>query len=208
LLAPLWLRVWQRSATVKSFLGRVAWLSPLACWGLAAYMGYQWLAFDQPLAWAHAHGQWHMRPEVSWGEKFRALATLEPLRAVYRATSPAYWRLHPPAYRLPVFSLCAANPILFIATWGLLFWGVRRRWLNAAEFLLAVALILIPYASRGYEMCMLSTGRFLAVIVPVYLVLGNQLSRWPAPLVAGLLAASGALVLVYAALFASGYPLI
>jgi hypothetical protein len=208
LLGPLLLHVWRQSASVLGFLARMAWLGPLACWGLAAYMSYQFVAFDQPLAWAQAHGQWHMRPDVPWGEKVRALATFEPLRAVYRAGSPAYWRWHPPPHRWPVFSLCAANPLYFVGTCGLLLWGARQRWLTAAELLLAVGLVLVPYSSRGYEMCMISTGRFMAVIFPVHLVLGNEFVRWPAPLVAGLLAASGTFVLIYAALFAAGYPLL
>jgi hypothetical protein len=89
-----------------------------------------------------------------------------------------------------------------------LLWGAYRRWLNAAELLLAAGLVAVSYGGRGYEMCMVSTARFTAVVFPVYLVLGNLFSRWPASLVAGLLAASSALVILYAALFAAGYPLL
>jgi hypothetical protein len=46
-------------------------------------------------------------------------------------------------------------------------------------------------------------GRFTAVVVPMYLVLGRLLARLPAPLAAALLCLSGFFLAAYAALFAA-----
>jgi hypothetical protein len=208
LLLPLVLQLWQRSGGLARFTMRLMWVTSLACWGLAGYLLYQYLAFGEPLAFATAHSHWRYRPPVPFSEKLWALVTLEPLCRVFDENCQACWKWHTHVYRMPLVSLAAANPVYFLLTCALIAWGACRRWLNSSEVLLAGALIAISYAGRGYEMCMLSMGRFMAVVFPAYLVLGNLFSRWPPPLVAAFLTASGALLLLYAALFAAGYPLI
>ncbi len=48
-------------------------------------------------------------------------------------------------------------------------------------------------------------GRFAAVVFPQYLVLGQIMSRMPAPIAAMILAISGFFLGCYAAFFAAGY---
>ena len=66
----------------------------------------------------------------------------------------------------------------------------------------------IPYCSKSYDMAFLGMGRFVGAIVPMHLVLGQILSRMPAPLAAVALSLSAALLAAYAALFAAGYTII
>jgi hypothetical protein len=208
LLLPLVLHLWQHSGGPRRFAVRLVWLTPLACWGFAGFLIYQYLAFGEPFAFATAHSHWRFRPPVPLSEKLWALATLEPICRVFDESCLGCWKWHTHVYRTPLVSLVAANPVYFLSTCALIAWGACRRWLNSGEVLLAGALIAVSYGGRSHEMCMASMGRFMAVVFPVYLVLGKLFSRWPPPLVAAFLTASGAFVLLYAALFAAGYPLI
>lgn len=207
LLLPLADHVWQRTRHAGRFVGRMAYLGPVACWGLIAFMAYQYAAFDEPLAFAKTQALWHDRPLVSPLEKAQALATLEPLWSVYVPSSPAYWRNHA-RDESAVFSLQFANPLFFVAAAGLLALGAQRRWLSRPELLLSAGLLLIPYVSRSYEMCMASQGRFTAVIFPVYIVLGHLLARAPAWASGVCYAVCAVFLAGYAAHFAAGYFLI
>jgi hypothetical protein len=104
-----------------------------------------------------------------------------------------------------VFSLHLANPVYFLLAAALLAVGAWQRWLNGLELALGAGLLLIPYVTRSHEMCMGAMGRFAAVAVPVYLVLGQLLARLPAVVSALLASLSGFLMGVYAALFAAWY---
>ncbi|MBI1902784.1 MAG: hypothetical protein HYS13_16930 [Planctomycetia bacterium] len=66
-------------------------------------------------------------------------------------------------------------------------------------------MLLIPYLTKSYDNAMAGFGRFAAVVVPVYPVMGWLLMRMPAALRCGLLAISGFLLGAYSALFAAGY---
>ena len=207
LVAPLVSYLWHRSASLKGFVGRVALLIPLACWGIAAYALYQFLAFGEPLAFAHSQMQWRLRHPVPLDDKVFALETLEPVRSVFDPSSPGYWARHAPQDN-PWLNLQLANPVFFLLTVTLIAAGAYRRWLSSYELAFASCTLFIPYVTRGYEMCMASTGRFAAVVFPVYLVLGHLLLRMPAPLAAALLAGSGLMLGAYAAMFASWHEFI
>ena len=86
--------------------------------------------------------------------------------------------------------------------------GAWKRWLNSRENLLGALLILIPYITRSYEMCMLSQGRFMAVVFPIYLVMGHILGRIPGPYAAMVIGLFVFYLAVYTIHFAAGYPLI
>ena len=73
---------------------------------------------------------------------------------------------------------------------------------------MSVGLILIPYVAKGFEMCMASQARFVAAVFPIYLVLGNILSRLPRPWAATILVFFGVYLAVYSAMLAAGYVLI
>ena len=158
-----------------------------------------------PLAKTQAH--WHQRPLVSPLEKAKALAILEPIWSAYVPSSPAYWRNLARNESAP-FSLQFANPLFFSGTCVLLILGGCRGWLTRPEIFLALGLLLIPYGSRAYEMCMASQGRFTAVIFPVYIVLGHLLTRMPKWGSAIVYAVCIFLLATYASHFAAGYFLI
>jgi hypothetical protein len=202
LLAPLAWHLWQRMPGVRAAVWGAV-LLPLSCWGLLAYMLYQGLAFDAPLAFAQAQDSWRLRPGVPWEDKIFDLLTLEPLWSVYDPASPCYAGKSPQA---AIFNLYFANPIYFVLTAGLVGLGAWKGWLSMAEVMLSAALLLIPYLTHAHEACMQSQGRYAAVVFPVYLVLACLLRRVPESVCAGLAAVSGVLLGLYAALFTASYP--
>jgi hypothetical protein len=50
--ALAWHVLMQPGSHLRTKMGRVLLLSPLACWGLLAYVSYQWLSFGTPWAFA------------------------------------------------------------------------------------------------------------------------------------------------------------
>ncbi len=192
-----------RSSRLLSWMGRMVVLAPVCVWGLAAYMLYQWAAFGEPLAFVKTQVHWTERP-VTFTDQIVGALTLEPIRAVYDSSSSCYWANVPPRGNL-LFNLKAANPVYFLVSVGLVLLGWRKRWLNTRELLLAAGLLTIPYVMQGTRTGMSSQARYAAVVFPVYLVLGQLLSRCPAPLAAVLLAISGVFLAVYSALFVSWY---
>ena len=202
LLAPFFMHIFVMEKTSKgSWLKCVSCLL-LACWGILAYMLFQWLAFNDPLAFAKTQTHFRFHPPVSLGEQVISLITLEPIWSVYDPASPCYWQ-HQDAGASVFFSVQFANPIFFLMTIGLIVLGGINGWLNRYEILLAAGLLLIPYLTRSHEMCMGSMGRYAAVVFPVYLVAGQILARMPAPAAVSVLAFSGFWMCIYAALFAS-----
>jgi hypothetical protein len=202
-----WLSVWQRSTGWREFAFRSAFLLPLALWGLIGYMFYQYRAFEQPFAFAATQDHWTFRQPVPFGEKLLAILSHEPIWSVYDPSSEAYWqRIQPKP--LAWSNLALANPLYFLFGVGLVIVGRWKNWLNTNETVLASFLILIPYVTRGFEMCMLSQGRFIAAVFPIYLVMGHLLSKCPAPCAALLLSLSAIVLAIYAAQFAAGYMLI
>jgi hypothetical protein len=203
---------WHIAVGVATWRGRLwRWLIylPIGCWGLAAFMAYQWFAFDDPLAFARTQAHWRVRPATGPtgpSEHAVALLTLEPLWSVADPSSPCCWRHHEPETN-PLFSLHLANPIYFVFTVALVAVGGCKRWLSREEVLLAAGLLLIPYLTRSHEMCMGSMGRFSATVFPAYLVLGQLLARLPAPAAALVLVFSGLFLAAYSALFAAWHRL-
>jgi hypothetical protein len=207
LLPVYWLYVCRGSTNRRTALLKLLLLTPVAAWGLLAYMDFQNVTFGDPLAFARTQEHWSARINTTTSDKALSLMSYEPIWSVYQRGSPAYWRRLEPDVAAPV-NLAFANPIYFLLATALVVLGRWKRWLNGAETLLAALLILIPYVTRAYEMCMLSEGRFMAVVFPIYLVLGQILSRIPGPLAALILCFSAFLMAAYAAQFAAGYPLI
>jgi hypothetical protein len=205
LLPPFALDLWRRSDTVAHFLTRTVIYSTLACWGLIGYVAYQWEAFGEPLAFVRTQAHWRTRPPIPMTEKMIRLATFEPVWGAYTPGGAAYWRNWEQRNN-PLFSLIAANPAIFIGGVGLVGYGAYRHWLDSREVLLAAGLMAIPYIGKGYDNSMLSMGRFVAVVPPVYLVLANILARVPSPMAAAGLAVFSFFLAIYAAQFAVGNP--
>ena len=196
---------WSTSPNTRAYLLRVALLTPLSCWGLLAYMAFQQWEFADALAFAKTQTHWRAHPDAPAGEKAVALLTLEPLRGLFTPSSVRYWE-RGDSNDSPVFSLTLANPVYFGLTAVLVALGGVRRWLSAPELLFAAGLLFVPYVTRAYDNSMYSFGRFAAVVVPVYLVLGRLLARGPRRgWSSGVAAVAGFLLGTYAAMFAAGY---
>ncbi len=151
-----------------------ALLTPLACWGLLAYMLYQYLAFGTPWAFAKTQEHWSygVPADQTWQAKACSLLSLEPIWGVYNPKSSRFWEKAP----IPgdaIFNTMFWNPILFVIAAALVTVGAWKSWLSRSEGILAALLLLIPYLTRAYEMSMASHARFAAVVAVNYLVLGR-----------------------------------
>lgn len=204
--AFLWHILTQPGIRPWAKVGRILILAPLACWGLLAYMAYQWLAFDTPLAFAQTQEHWIMQApsDHNWPAKWRSLALLEPIWGVYVPDSSRYWANVSPRHS-PLFSLYFWNPILFVLATALLAWGGWKRWLTGSELVLGACLLAIPYVTRAYEMSMAGHGRFAAVVVVNYLVIGRVLGRFPPLVGTAYCVASALLLLIFTSLYVANY---
>ena len=193
LVPALLLYIWDRSQTRWGFLLKSFLLVPLSCWGLAAYMGYQWLEFGDALAFAKTQANWAARKTPSAWTKLIALATLEPIWTLYNPAATGYWANDTAALDFP-FSLRAADPIFFVGALELTIGGYVERRVSKYEALSGIFLMLIPYVTQGSEQHLVSMGRFSTVVLPVYIVLARIAVRLPAPVVAAMAALSGILL--------------
>src|SRR5665213_3620434 len=77
---------------IRRFSRSALLVGPLACWGLAAFMGYQLWRFGTPLAFGKAEMVWRVRPSPeSIGASFVKLITFETIRNPYKSASPRFW---------------------------------------------------------------------------------------------------------------------
>ncbi len=197
LLLPLAIYVWHRSLSRRAFLTRVVLSAPLACCGLIAYAAFLYLQFGDPLVFAKTQIYWG-RSAPSLTTKLLALASYQPIWEIFLWQPAAGWS---------VFAWEQVNPVYFALSVALIVFGAWRGRLNIYETSLATMLLLIPYLTRGYEMNMASSARFAAVVFPVYLILGEGLSRLPQAVSGVVLAMSTFFLGAYSALFAGGYPI-
>ncbi len=198
LLLPFALDLWRHAPSWRQYLLRLVAYGPLACWGLIVYAAYLEWTFGEPLAFAIAQANWRMRPQIPVGAKVWKLLTLEPFVYPYTEVGRQFW-----AQDSAIYSLPAANPVLFGGSVLLVAWGALRRRLTAGEVLLAAGLFLLPYVGRGYDFGSLSLGRFAAVVPAIYLVIADGLRRRHPAVAAAVLALSGCYLAMYAAQFAA-----
>ena len=178
---------------------------PIACWGLIAYMSYQYVAFDAPFSFAQTQDHWNQLkgpPRDVW-DKVESLLSGEPIWGAYTGDPERTWR-SPGDPSNPLFNLFFWNPIVFVATAVLIVIGARKSWLTGPEIVLSTALLAIPYVTRAYEMCMASQARFAAVVFPVYIVLGRLLGSLPEWATWVVLGAFAVMIMAWSALFAAG----
>lgn len=207
MLLPLALHVREQSTSWRETAMRLGWLLPLAVWGLAAYMAYQAWAFGEPLAFAKTQTYWRMRPGVSWEQTLLALGSWEPIWSVYVPGVPGYWGDLEPG--LPVvLSYQSGNVVWWLGAWVLVGVGWVKGWLTRREAAVAVLLLGIPYVLAGYRFCMMSQGRYVSVVFPIYLVLGQLLCRLPRAAAIGVLGVFGAYLAWFSAMLAAGYLVI
>jgi len=196
--------LWRCENRWPSFLSKLLIVLPVSCWGLLAFMGYQYAEFGDPIAFARAQNFFKGRPTPPPLDKAMALITFEPIRVLFNSTlSPLFAGAHG-----VLFNLGTADPILFGTAIALLIYNYWRRLLNHDELILSVSLLMFTYISIGYESFMRSQGRYASVVIPLYFVMGDLLSQgresWAIP-VLSLLAI---LFFVYACMFFSGYFLV
>ena len=198
--------IWQTLPGWRSRLAELLVAVPFSCWGLLAYMSYQWGAFGDPLAFARTQEHWRFpQGEMGWTKPW-SLVCLEPIWGLYHVASPRYWeRLD--RHGNIVLSMMAANPIYMFAVVALVVIGRLKRWITPNDCILAAGLILIPYITRGYEMSLASFARFTAVVPALYIVLAELAFRAPASLRHGFTILSTAFLAMYAALYAAGYSI-
>jgi len=207
LLPPVVAACWQRSRDARGFGVATIWLIPLAAWGLLAFMAFQYIQFGEATAFATAQSQWRLRAPESCGTAVLALATLEPFWSVYVPSSPAFWQRHDLQNHF-LFSLQAFNPLYFLLAVVLIAAGIRHRWINKNEAMFATAAVAIPYVTRSFDMCMASSGRYVAVALPIYIVLGRISAALPPIVVFVGLSVSAFFLVIYSALFAAHYFII
>lgn len=205
LCLPFAVWVWQSENRWWHRVAALAVLGTLACWGLAAYMVFQQIAFGDALAFAKTQTHWTRLPPAPLAQKIVSLLSWEPLWATYDPANPAfYWKDTEPSW--PILNCRFLNPVYFGLAIGLVGLGTWRGWLDRYETLLSAGLLIIPYVTKGYDNAMLSHGRFAAVVFPAYLVAGQLLQRFPRVVAWIILGTSGFFLAAYAALYAAGYP--
>jgi hypothetical protein len=192
LLLPLLIYTWRGSPNPSAFLKRAALAVPVGCWGLLAYAAFLYAEFGDPLAFAKTQKHWGS--STTSLDKMLALSSYQPIWEPF---------LREPVTQWSVFTWEQLNPVYFVATIALIVFGAWRRWLNAYETTAAGMLLLIPYVTRAYEMDMASSARFAAVVFPVYLVLGEILSRLSLIVAVALLGISSFFLGAFSALSAS-----
>ena len=221
LVPVLWLYIYQRAGgdededrepgtvdgpSASRFLksaARAAVLTPVACWGLLAFMAWQWRALGDPLAFAKGQRHWaDVGLKVGFFEQLPHLWTLEPIWSVYVPSSPAHWANFE-MVKNPLFSLQFMNPVWFVLTAGLIALGTAKGWLNRRECLLGALLLLIPYVAHSYRTAFTAEGRYAAAAVPVYLVIGRLASAAPPVLAGSLCGVAGLFLGIYAGRFAA-----
>lgn len=206
LLLPMAWEAWRISPTPRQAIARMAVVLPIGCWGILAFMGYQWSKFGDPFAFYVTETVgWRMRPAATPpGDKLWSLVSWEPIWGAFISGAWAKWP-EPQATPIQLFSLQLANPIYWIAAVGLTAVGTVKRWLTPHEMLFSAAALGLPYLARSYEMCMTGQGRLTASVFPIYIVLGHLLARLPLVVSLALLALLAFMMAAYAALFTAGY---
>lgn len=200
----LW-EIWRRAKSKILFLRAAGWLIPLGCWGLLAYILFQAVYLNEPLAFMKAQIFWKERTTTSvFPLSADELVTLRPLWSTYLPNDDCCWaKVAPQDY--PLLNLRFTTPIFFVAALGCISLGAYKKWLSREEVLLSYLLILVPYVLQTPRMCMVSQARFAMIVFPVYLVIGRLLQKLP--LWCGILfwTVSAGLLACYTALFINWY---
>ncbi|MEZ6121809.1 MAG: mannosyltransferase family protein [Planctomycetaceae bacterium] len=192
-----------RRTLIRAGLLATAYL-PVMVWGLIGYMTWLNHLFGDPFVFMQTQIHWTERPVDGPLDNLFRLVTLEPFRAVYDAADPGYWGRVPPN-QVALLNLKFTNPIFVAITVLLLIVGIRRGWINAGEWILAAGLLGIALWFQGVRTTMMSQARYASVVYPVYIILGQILSRIPSPIAAMLCACSAVVLAAYSAMFCSWY---
>jgi hypothetical protein len=207
--AVLWHVLFRSPTRSGARVASIALLAPIACWGLLGYMAYQYARFGNAFAFVQTQEHWTFRMPVAHStplEKTWALVTLEPIWGVYQPDSSRFWLLPGTTESIP-FNPYFWNPLMFMVMATLVAWGAWRKHLTGPETVLGVSLLAIPYATRSYEMSMVSHGRFAAAVVVAYPLIGRILATLPPPLACVAVAISAIILSYWTALYTTGNAL-
>ena len=204
LLPAFAFHVWQRSRGSAHFLVRMAFLGPIACWGMASYMIYLWSRFGDPLVWVKAQDRFKIHPSPPLPEKLLTLGSLDPFIERFTPGAGAHWSNWEGGVN-PLFGMHVADVVFFAAAAVLVIAGFARRLLSPVEFLASAFLFLLPYFSIGYECSMRGFARYSSVVLPAYIVLGQFLARSPPHVAALYQSACCVLLYIYSCQFFAGY---
>ncbi len=175
---------------------------PISISGLLAYMAYLQVRFGEPFAFVKAQSQWTMREPDSVPQWIWSLLTLGPVRDAFDANCPCYWNTVVPE-PMPIFNAGVLNPLIFCLFVIVLAMGAWNRWLRIEEVLYGSGVLLIPYVTQGYRICMVSQGRYALLAFPVFIVAGILLARCPNFIANQVLVVMGAMMVIYTALFST-----
>jgi len=196
---------WQRSPEFRKRAANLA-VVPLSLSGLIAYAGWLALRFGDAFAFVKTQQHWTVRPLPVGIAAVTEYARFAPIVDVFNPhCGHCYWANKTPGYDA-LFNLSFMNPCVFVGTFSLIAVGAWKRWLTGYETVASLGLLLIPYFSIGYRVCMQAHARYALVAFPAMFVLAILLERLPRWCQSTLLAMSGALLAAYASLFSASYP--
>ena len=203
LLLPFWYCLWSTASSRVVAGTRLLLLTPLACWGLLAFMMFLKVTTGDPLAFVKTQEHWARRPQPAIVDRAIGLLTLQPIRDVYDSESPAYWSKDA---EMPLpFNWAFLNPVFFLVTTSAVIYGASKGWLTREEWLTAAGLLLIPYVFHSHRILMLGHARFASVVLPMYFVLGRSLQMLSPSATSAALGIAAVLLAFSSALFAGWY---
>lgn len=204
---PLLLAPWGTIGTWWRQVLRMFAVLVISTSGLSAYIVYQSNAFHEWNAFALNQDHWRIREKRSPLEKAALLLTGEPILNVYSSQSAHDWEYITNTVS-PWLSLSFANPIFYLMALVSVLAGGARGLLTRRELIFSLLLLAIPYATRGYEMEMLSQARFTVVVFSLYIVWGVRLASAPTFLQIFIVGTMMFLKVNYAAHWAAGHVII
>jgi len=187
LMLPLLWELWGAySKDIKRLLKVGVPCVILATSGMWLYVIYLWIAFKRPLAILTTKRAWH--GSGGWNELFRII-TLQPFQHLADV-----WRAGPfPSTLAPWFFLLFIFLLVFF-----------RKLLPTSYILYAMGALLMPYILTGGNVGFVSFTRYLLLVFPVFIILGEIFKRrvWLGFAVIGLFAA---LLFMHTAFYAQAY---
>jgi hypothetical protein len=191
LLLHAWRRLEPHAFFSRSF--RSLLLAAASAWGLAAYMGYEYLAFGdatlfltKQIAWSYGESPWIF---------FERLPEMLSLRPVWNFLENGDWA------RPHTYPWIIQNHITFALAALLTAYGIIRRWLTPEETLYCcLSLALFYYYKAPFHME--AMGRYILSVLPIYLVFARILCALPAGTGMAVVALSACILFLHTGLYA------
>ncbi len=186
LFAPVLVLIYLLRADVRGLARRIPValiLGAVSGIGIICYMAYLWRTFGDPLAF--------VKTQQYWGVGMNKTTIAYAFNPVNSATHLIHVMLDWPIELPRLYEACAvvAPPVVFL---------LGRRYLNLELTIMAWVLWGLPFVTNSMagsepgEDTWMSMGRFMAVVIPLYVIYGSVLVRyrWFAPAALALSAAA------------------